>query len=51
MIFGRLTLEAFQHEPIEMMAGVSMGVMSLVLVAYLFYAKSGSPRWILRRLG
>jgi cytochrome o ubiquinol oxidase subunit I len=45
MIFGRLTLEAFQHEPIEMMAGVSMGVMSLVLVAYLFYAKKWKWLW------
>jgi cytochrome o ubiquinol oxidase subunit I len=44
-MFGRLTFQDFQHNLIEMGAGVSMGLMMLGIAGYLFYAKKWSWLW------
>ena len=44
-MFGRLTLEAFKHGPIEAGAGVGMAVTSLVLVVLLTYFKRWKWLW------
>ena len=44
-MFGRLTLDAFKHGPIEMGASISMGVISFIVIALLFYFKRWKWLW------
>lgn len=44
-MLGRLTLEAFQHDPITMGAAISMPLIGLLIVGLLFYFKRWKWLW------
>jgi cytochrome o ubiquinol oxidase subunit I len=44
-MFGRLTFDSFKHNLVEAIAGVSMGVGILVIVAILFYLRRWKWLW------
>ena len=44
-MFGRLTLDAFKHDLIEMGAGISMILIALAVVIYLSYTRSWMWLW------
>lgn len=43
--FGRLTIEAFKHDPIETGAGVSIAVSGIIIVCLLFYYRGWKYLW------
>lgn len=44
-MFGRLTVEAFKHGPIEASVGIGMGVVAITLIAIITYLKRWKWLW------
>lgn len=44
-VFGRLTVDAFKHGPIETGAGISMAVSGIIVLCLLFYFRGWKTLW------
>lgn len=44
-LFGRLTIDAFRHDPIEMGAGIGMAIFGFIIVFLLFYYRGWKWLW------